>query len=323
MKKFISILLSLLLILSIFSACSEQEPKQLRIVSVQDSACIALADMIEKNANSQNEYNYISTVTNLPSMANKLLTDGDCDIAFVPADMASVMYKKTKGAVTVLAAISNLDYQIVSTGELNSIADLKGTEINLLDRDRLDENLLEYTLEANSVSADEYKITYKAPGVKQLAKEIKAGRVGTALLNAIGAAELLTLEPGLKTLSLNDEWNKISNVPAIGYCAVVSNEFLAENEEAVETFIKNLESSLKAAGNKIQTLKLAKELGLLTNENYGEFIYNNANFNFLKGEQMKTALKNYYAVLKTKKAALIGTNLPDDIFYYIPEKDEE
>lgn len=322
LKKIISALVSLLLILGLFTACSEEKIKELRIVSVQDSACIALADMLEKNANSQNEYKYVSTVANLPSFANKLLTDGECDIAFVPADLASVIYKKNKGSVTVLASISNAEYQILAKDfkSFNSVADLKGAEINLLDRDRLDENLLEYTLEANSISAEEYKIVY-APSVKQLGTEIKAGRANAALLNAVGAAELTALEPSLKVLSLNDEWNKISNIPIIGYCAIVSNTFLSENEDAVNNFITNLEASLKATANRDKTLELAKKHGLLKDDVYGEFIYNCANFSFLSGQQMKTALKNYYAVLKTKKASLIGKNAPDDIFYYIPEED--
>ena len=322
MKKIISVLISLLLILGIFSGCSSEEgPKELRIVAVQDSACIALANMFEKQANATDDYKYVLRVTNLPNMANKILTDGDCDIAFVPADVASLIYNKTKGAVTVLAAISQLDYQIVSANELNSIADLKGTEINLFDRDRLDENLLEYTLETSGVSSNEYKITYKASGVKQLAQEIKSGRVGAALLNSVGAAELLTLDTDLKTISLNDEWNKISNVSAIDYCAVASNEFLVNNEDAVVDFINNLEASVKAAGNRDKTLKLASKHGLLKTEEYGQFIYDSVNLNFLKGKDMQTAIKKYYTVIKAKKPALIGSRFPDKGFFYIPEEE--
>ena len=324
MKRLISALLSLLLILGVFTACSEEKPKELRIVSVQDTACIAIAELLEKNASPEDGYKYISTVVNLPSRANKLLTEGDCDIAFVPADLASVMYKKTNGGITVLASISGVEYQILAKdiAPFESAANLLGAEINLLDRDRLDENLLEYVLEANSISADEYKITY-APSVKQLAQVVKAGKANAALLNAVGAAELVTLEPSFKVLSLNDEWNKISDAPLIGYCAVVSNDFLTQNDEAVEQFITNLKASLSAAGDSAETLSLAKKHGLLTNENYGEFIYNSVNLNFLSGSKMKTALKKYYAAIKTKKAALIGKNAPDDIFYYIPEEEKQ
>lgn len=319
MKKIISVLISLLLILGLFTGC-EKEQIIVRIAAVQDTACIALADMLEKNAAANGDYKYTTTVVNLQTSTNKSLIDGNCDIAFIPTDLASVTYKKTKGNITVLATISNVEYQILAKGfeQLNGLNDLVGANINFIERDRLDENLFEYVMQGNSISSDEYKIVY-APSVKQLHTTLKNG--DATVMDAVGAAELKTLDPTLKTLNLNNEIAKISDAPMLGYCAVVSNEFLVNNEDAVVDFINNLEASVKAAGDRDATLKLASKHGLLKTEEYGQFIYDSVNINFLKGKDMQTAIKKYYQVIKEKKAALIGSKFPDEGFFYIPDEE--
>ena len=89
MKRFLLLILCTTLLITVFSGCSNT-PTDVRILNTHNSAAVALAHMLEPDENAKN--NYISTVVNLPSRAQTLFINDECDVAVVPFETATALY---------------------------------------------------------------------------------------------------------------------------------------------------------------------------------------------------------------------------------------
>lgn len=315
MKKIVAVFLVISLIVCLLGGCSAGKVTEMRVLTIENSAGIAIADMLEQYANTKKGNVYLPVTVNLVSRVNGMFMDDECDVAVIPADAAAVLYRK-RGGFKVIAGISSGGFEILSNnGELQSISDLKGKEIFLTERDKLSENLLEYVLSKNNIEKSDVVISYST-NVKHIIKDFNANTVNYALLDAAGTAEVKAAIGDIKSINLTDEWNKVSNKQMVNYCVVTTDEFLNKNKKAIDRLITDIESSVKAASDTKKTGDLAIERNLITDVNYASDIINTSKLKFLKGKELKTTLSDYYGVLKGIKPFLVGNELPADDFYY-------
>lgn len=320
MKRFLSILLVFCLSILALSGCSEKEPQKVKIVAVKNTSSLTVAPLLENSSQEEKEFSYDLNIVDVQSRVAYLMSKNECHIAFVSPETAAVIYRKTGGKIKILSTISTGGYEIISNnGALTDVTALKGKEIYLLQRDKTEENLFEYILTQKGLDPKkDVKIQY-SNSAKQLIDSIKKGNIQYALLNLEDGAEVKSAVDSVKSLNLTDVWNKTEGtVPMTSFCAITTNKFINENPKIIETFMKELEESVKfAASNSDKTIELAKKYKLLTVENAESSIYENSKIGYLSGEKMQTSLNAYYGVLKKIKPELIGKNIPDSRIYYI------
>ena len=100
-------------------------------------------------------------------------------------------------------------------------------------------------------------------------------------------------------------------------CIVARKEFIENNKQAFENFLKEYENSVNYVNTNIsEAAKLVQQYGIMENATAAEKAIPNCNIVFISGEEMKTALQGFYHILFDANPKSIGGVLPDEDFYY-------
>ena len=100
---------------------------------------------------------------------------------------------------------------------------------------------------------------------------------------------------------------------------VVRKEFLEENPEAVEIFMKEHKASAAYANENVEAAaELVASYGIIEKAPVAAKAMPSCNITYIDGEQMKAALSGYLEILFEKDASSVGGSLPGDDFYYMP-----
>ena len=116
------------------------------------------------------------------------LVKGEVDIAAVPANMASVLYNNTEGAVKVLAINTLGVLYIVENGDsgVSSIADLKGRTLYASGKGASPEYALNYLLAQNGLDPEtDVTVEYKSEHAECLALAAGQRRLSGAAAPAL------------------------------------------------------------------------------------------------------------------------------------------
>lgn len=333
LKRIISVILLLCMVAACFSGCDDEEVKQevtgidIRVLTVKDTAGIALANLLESGAAGKTVNKYKTETVSSLSWLKSNMSTSEWDVAVMPTNEAAMFYKKKKGNIKILATIANGGYEILSSNSsFNDIKQLADKTIYFTERDTLEQHCLLYMLKNSGVDTENVKIEF-ADSVKSLSKMIKDGQAEYTVVPAAQAVELKIENTALKSVDLQATWDKtIKNSKFYSYCVVTTKEFADSHIENIDVFLKELEESVKKAASGAATLgKLAKKHGLASSEQIGNAVAKASRFAFASGEDMKTKVAAFYNVLKEVKAKgiLIGKTMPAKDFYYIPAKVEE
>ncbi len=126
------------------------------------------------------KFNVVSDATSIPA----LIIQGKTDIAAVPTNLASTLFKKTEGGVYVLALNTlGVLYVLENGNTINSVADLKGKTVYVPGAGTNPEYILKYIIEANGLKVGEdviFDYTFGTPDA--LAQAVQAGLADIALL---------------------------------------------------------------------------------------------------------------------------------------------
>lgn len=315
MKRYLSIILCFVLTITFLSGCN-QKPTDVRIVSVENSAATALAHIFEQSEGSNN---YISTVVNLPNRVRTLMYDGECDVAVIPIETATVIYRRKNPEVKILAGISVGGFELVSTRTISDLSELKNQTIYLTERSTLMESLLKYAVSLYDIDPFEDISFEYASDKSQLKKMLDNNEATFALFSSADATALKSDLENIVTYNLTDELaKKLKNPSVISYCVVATNDFIDDNPKAVKKMLEDIENSIKSSSNTTNTVSLAKKHNLLTDDFYNEDFLVSCKAEYISGEKMKEKLTAYYSLLKKIKASSIGSSQPNDDFYFIP-----
>ena len=129
---------------------ADAEP--MRIAALKGPTAMGMVQMMDAE-DSAREFTIASAVDEIPPMIVK----GSVDVAAVPANLASVLYNNTEGAVEVLAINTLGVLYIVENGDsINSVEDLRGKTIYASGKGATPEYALDYILTGNGIdpSAD-------------------------------------------------------------------------------------------------------------------------------------------------------------------------
>ena len=334
MKKILSLLLALALVFS-FAACTNQsdvnsEPatssKETQYVStnvyvLSGPTGIGAANLKANADKAQTEGKYNVTVVAQPDEIVSKISNGEADIAAIATNLAAKLYKKTNGAITVLA-VNTLGVLNVVTPEgveVTSLADLKGKKVYTTGQGSNPEYIINYLLEKNGINKDtDLTLEFKAEGTELLT--VWSNDPQAVIIAPQPVATSLTVQHANSKIAidLTDEWEKLNEDSALMMgCIVVRNEFLNENKATVEKFLEEYKASVETANTDIEgTATLCETYGIVPKAAIAKKAIPNCNLCFIKGEEMKTKLSGYLQVLFDADKTSVGGALPDEAFYY-------
>jgi NitT/TauT family transport system substrate-binding protein len=143
MKKWISILLVIVMSIGLFAGCStgtsdpetDKDPVEavattFRIGSLKGPTTMGMVKLMSDMEAGELFHDYQVSMYGTADEIVPKLVSGEMDVALVPCNLASVLYNKTKGAVQV-AAVNTLGvlYIVESGDTVQSIEDLRGKTI--------------------------------------------------------------------------------------------------------------------------------------------------------------------------------------------------
>lgn len=333
MKKTVSIVLALCLVLCLFAGCAKQEtdtsatpepevteePTTIRVGALTGPTAMGMVKLMDESRNNESANTYEFTLQSEASAFVSAIAKGEIDIAAVPANLASVIYNNTDGAVKLLAINTLGVLYIVERGEsVNSIADLAGKTIYATGEGAAPEFGLRYLLKENGVDGD------NAPNIQWCADTTEALSYIANDANAIAmlpqpfvTAAQAQVEGLRVAIDLNDEWAKLDNgSQMVTGVVVVRSEFAEKYPQQLNTFMQEygksvefVNSNNEEAAELIGSFEIVKAPVALKALPF-------CHITFLTGDEMKTAMEGYLGVLFDMNAKAIGGAMPADDFYY-------
>lgn len=316
MKRIVTMITAAVMLFSLaaFAACSKkQDDTEIRIAALKGPTGMGMVKLADK----QNYPNYTVSIEASPDALNPRIISGEVDVAAVPVNLASVLYNKLDGDISVLA-VSTLGvlYVVEAGSEVNSVADLAGKTVYATGQGATPEYILNYLLDKNGV-AGSVEVNYVGEHAA-LATMLADGSAEIGMLPEPNVTSTLAGNDNLRiALNLTEEWNKVCSTELVQGVVIARKSFVNEHPEAIEQFLREYEKSSAFVNENIdEAAKLIVDVGILGNVEIAKKAIPNCNISFSKGEAMHKAVEGMLAVLFEANSKSIGGKLPDKDFYY-------
>lgn len=326
MRKVVAMLLCVGMIAGVLSGCGTKEKAELHVVALTGPTGIGMVKLMADNEAEDTDVNYTFELVGAADEITGKIVNGDVDIAAVPCNLASVLYNKTEGAISVLAVnTKGVLYILEANGgeSIQSVADLAGKTIVSTGKGTTPEYTLNYLLTSNGLNPEtDVTIEYKSEATEVVAA-LKQGLCDVAMLPQPMVTAAMAQVEGLRVaLDVTEEWANIQGAEGSALltgCVIVRNEVLEENKDAVDTFLKEYEASINYVNeNVVDAAQLVADYGIIANAAIAEKAIPACNIVFMNGEEMKTNMEGYLSVLAAANPKAVGGAMPADAFYYIP-----
>ncbi len=316
MKRIVAMITAAVMLFSLaaFAACSKkQDDTEIRIAALKGPTGMGMVKLADK----QNYPNYTVSIEASPDALNPRIISSEVDVAAVPVNLASVLYNKLDGDISVLA-VSTLGvlYVVEAGSEVNSVADLAGKTVYATGQGATPEYILNYLLDKNGV-AGSVEVNYVGEHAA-LATMLADGSAEIGMLPEPNVTSTLAGNDNLRiALNLTEEWNKVCSTELVQGVVIARKSFVNEHPEAIEQFLREYEKSSAFVNENIdEAAKLIVDAGILGNVEIAKKAIPNCNISFSKGEAMHKAVEGMLTVLFEANPKSIGGKLPDKDFYY-------
>lgn len=316
MKRIVAMITAAVMLFSLaaFAACSKkQDDTEIRIAALKGPTGMGMVKLADK----QNYPNYTVSIEASPDALNPRIISGEVDVAAVPVNLASVLYNKLDGDISVLAVSTLVVLYVVEAGsEVNSVADLAGKTVYATGQGATPEYILNYLLDKNGV-AGSVEVNYVGEHAA-LATMLADGSAEIGMLPEPNVTSTLAGNDNLRiALNLTEEWNKVCSTELVQGVVIARKSFVNEHPEAIEQFLREYEKSSAFVNENIdEAAKLIVDAGILGNVEIAKKAIPNCNISFSKGEAMHKAVEGMLTVLFEANPKSIGGKLPDKDFYY-------
>lgn len=295
----------------------------IRIGSLKGPTSMGLVSLMDKASKGETSNVYEFTMAGKADELVGKIADGDLDIALLPANVASVLYAKTQGNITVLD-INTLGvlYVVASDDSITSMSDLKGRTIYMTGKGTTPEYVMNYLLKENGLSASDVDLQFKSEAT-EVASLLKQDSSAIGVLPQPFATAACIQNPDLKTvLDFTEQWNMLNKDTGsmlVTGVTLVRSDFLRENRSPVADFIKDHEAStLFTTQHPDAAAELIASQGIVEKAPIAQKALPYCNIVCLTGQEMKDALSGYLSTLNEQDPKSIGGQMPGDDFYYMP-----
>ena len=238
MKKYLSIILALLMLVSIAAGCTaqeepevEEEAQTIRVGALTGPTAMGMVKLMDESDKGESGNTYEFTLQSEASAFVSALAKGEIDIAAVPANLASVIYNNTDGAVKLLAINTLGVLYIVERGDsVNSLADLAGKTVYATGEGAAPEFGLKYLLKENGLEGDNAPTIQWCADTTEALSYIASDENAIAMLPQPFVTAAQAKVDGLRVaVDLNAEWEKLDNGSSMLTGVVLVRSEFAEN----------------------------------------------------------------------------------------------
>ena len=249
------------------------------------------------------------------------LAKGEVDIACIATNLAANLYNKQTDIKVLAVNTLGVLYVLEKGSGVSDVSSLKGKTIYATGKAANPEYILSHVLTQNGIDpVNDVDIQWMTP--QEVTAKMAQSTDGVCMLPVPAATALMMKDAGVReALNVSAEWDKISENPLVMGCVVARTAFIQENPQLVEQFLAEYEQSInfmKDESNSATAAECVAQFGITANAAIAAKAIPQCNLTYMAGEQMRTAIQNYYEVLFTADPASIGGGNPDDAFYYIP-----
>ena len=319
MKKTALLILALVLAFSV-SGCSENKAEignePINVTMLKGPTGIGAVKLMEESEKNETDGNYNINVSAAADDAMAKIISGEVDIAAVPTNTAPLIYNKTKGNIEVLAVNTlGVLYIVENEDSIHTIKDLEGKTIYSSGQGAVPEYVLNYLLEKNNV--ENVNIVYMTEHA-EVAAALADGRADIALLPEPNVTAVMMKNSQTRiAVDVNDEWKKTNGSELAMGCIIAGKEFVDENEEAVDTFLKEYSESIDYVNNNVsEAAELVEKYGIMASSDAAVKAIPNCNIVYKEKDEMKTMLEAFYDVLYKANPKSVGGEIPDTELYY-------
>lgn len=299
------------------------EPASYAVASLKGPTTMGMVKLMQDAETDKTFNTYDVTMYGAADEISAGIANGTIDIANVPCNLASVLYNKTDGAISVVAINTLGVLYVVETGEaIQSVEDLKGKTIYSTGKGTTPEFALNYILRENGIDPEtDVTIEYKSEATEVAAVLAEAEDAIAVLPQPFVTTAMMQNESLRIALSLTDEWDKLQGNDGstmVTGVTIVRNEVLEENPQAFAEFLKEYEASVAyTESNPDETAALIASYEIVPKEPVAKKALPYCNISFISGEEMQEKVSGYLEVLYDADPTSIGGTLPDDAFYYV------
>ena len=329
MRKVTAVALSFAMLGALLTGCGSgkaEEKVTVKVGALKGATTLGLLPLEDKAANGEAGENYEFSMMTAADELLPMMIKGELDIALLPSNVASILYQKTNGGVTVID-INTLGvlYMVSGDSSVTGVEDLAGRTIYLTGKGTTPDYVLHYILSGNGMDADsDCTLEYKSEAT-EVAALLAENPDAIGLLPQPFVTAACAQNDALSViLEMNAEWEKLQGEDGsrlVTGVTVVRNEFLQEHENAVVTFMEEHQASAQSMNSDVENgAKLAAASGIIAKEPIALKAIPKCNITYIDGADMKQALSGYLEVLYEQNPESIGGALPGDDFYYVPQK---
>ena len=300
---------------------SDGEKTQVRVGSLKGPTSMGLVYLMEENEQGTAANDYEFTMVTAADELMPQIINGNLDIALVPANVASTLYNKTEGQISVID-INTLGvlYVVSADDSIKTISDLKGRTIYMTGKGTTPDYVFQYLLSANGMTTEDLTLEYKSESA-EVAALLKEDPDAIGVLPQPFVTVACTQNPDLKiVLDLTKEWDSVQTEAGsqlVTGVTVVRNEFLEEQPEAVEAFLEEHAKSADYVNTEPEAAaELVVKTGIIEQAPIAQKALPYCNITCITGSDMKAALSGYLQVLFDQDPASVGGAMPADDFYY-------
>ena len=283
----------------------------LHIGSLKGPTTMGLVSLMDKASKGESEGSYDFTMVTDASELAAQMVSGDLDIALVPANLASILYQKTKQGVEVID-INTLGVLYVAAADdsIQSIADLKGKTLYMTGKGTTPDYVLQYLLSANGMTSDDLTIEYKSEAA-EVAAVLKEQTDAIGLLPQPFVTVAMAQNENLKmVLNLTEEWEKLGvDSSMVTGVAVIRKDVADANPGAVKNFLEEYKSSVDWVNANAADAAALIENYDIVKAAVAEKAIPACHIVCTTGKDMKSELSGYLSVLAEQNPAAVGGRL--------------
>lgn len=334
MKRLLALGLALVVALGTLAGCnsgdgeeegdaSQQEKtvsQVIEIAALNGPTGMAMAPLVGET----DKYNI--TVYQAPDEVLAKVVKGEVDVAAVPSNVASVLYKKTEGAIQaaaiqtggILYLMENPEEtQDVSGGTSADLASLRGRTIYASGQGGIPEYVLRQLLSNAGLNPDTDVTIQWMSSHSDTASSMMTQPGSVALLPEPFVTTVKAKNDNMKVIfDMNELWKEAYDDTLPMGVLVVQKSFM--EERAADWDVLKADMAQAAAWineNPKEASGVIVEAGIGNDAAVMEQAVPNCNICFITGNEMKAALENLYGVLAEIQPAAIGGTMPDEGFY--------
>lgn len=300
---------------------SAAEQTGVKIGSLKGPTSIGLVYLMDRAEKGEAANDYEFTMTAAADELLPAMLSGDLDIVLIPANMASVLYNKAEGDVAVVD-INTLGvlYMVSGNDKINKMEDLKGKTVYMTGKGTTPDHVMQYLLKENGLAAGDVTLEYKSEAAEVAAVLAEMPDAIGVLPQPFVTAACAQNGDLSVVMDLTQEWAAVQGEGGsslVTGVTVVRKGFLTDHQEAVDRFMEEHAASAAYVNDHVEeAAELVAAAGIIDKAPVAVKAIPECNITYIDGEEMKTALSGYLAVLCEQDPDSVGGGLPGDDFYY-------